>query len=243
MTPMKSSRRRLMRWGIAGMAVLMAIAIAVTIASVTGVAWAATNGSAASHWHVGYYTPDPNGALSNASVPSAANGIARLGFTSQPNTALLVTDNRAKFPDLLGNIAGKSVSASFTVSGLHTGAYFTYHGESSGTVEPVSVRYFFETTSIGGFNETNYWWSNPVSANLNTATGTVTLPTVQLTGKYWSDYYGHFGNDPAYAAGFDAAVSHVTMIGLSFGGGSFFENGIATTDGSGSFTLNTYTVK
>jgi hypothetical protein len=34
----------------------------------------------------------------------------------------------------------------------------------------------------------------------------------------------------------------VTAIGLSFGGGCFFENGVGTTDGSGTFTLNSYTV-
>jgi hypothetical protein len=30
-------------------------------------------------------------------------------------------------------------------------------------------------------------------------------------------------------------------IGLSFGGGCFFENGVGTSDGSGAFTLITYT--
>jgi hypothetical protein len=32
----------------------------------------------------------------------------------------------------------------------------------------------------------------------------------------------------------------VTSIGLSFGGGFSFENGVGTTDGSGTFTLNSY---
>jgi hypothetical protein len=62
-----------------------------------------------------------------------------------------------------------------------------------------------------------------------------------MDGSNWSDFYGHFGNDPAYAAGFNAAVANVTEIGLSFGGGCFFENGVGTTDGSGTFTLNSYT--
>jgi hypothetical protein len=61
-------------------------------------------------------------------------------------------------------------------------------------------------------------------------------------GAVWSDYYGHFGNDPAYAAGFQAALGNVTDIGVSFGGGCFFENGVGTTDGSGAFTINTYAV-
>ena len=102
------------------------------------------------------------------------------------------------------------------------------------------VRYFFETSNAGGFNETHYWWSNPVSTAVS-ANETVALPSVALTGANWSDFYGYFGNDPAYSAGFNAAVTNVTDIGLSFGGGCFFENGVGTSDGSGAFTLNSYT--
>lgn len=38
------------------------------------------------------------------------------------------------------------------------------------------------------------------------------------------------------------AASNVTEIGISFGGGCFFENGVGTTDGSGMFTLTSFTV-
>ena len=58
----------------------------------------------------------------------------------------------------------------------------------------------------------------------------------------WSDYYGNFGKNPTYAAGYQAAVANVTAVGLSFGGGCFFENGIGTADGSGSFQLNAFSV-
>jgi hypothetical protein len=75
-----------------------------------------------------------------------------------------------------------------------------------------NVRFYFQTSNAGGFN-----------------------------GADWSDYYGHFGIGP-YAAGFQAALSNVTDIGLSFGGGCFFENGLGTTDGSGTFTLNNFSV-
>ena len=75
------------------------------------------------------------------------------------------------------------------------------------------------------------------------ADGKVNLDTVSLNGANWSDFYGHFGNDPGYSAGFAAAASDVTMIGLSFGGGCFFENGVGTDDGSGTFTLNSFTTQ
>ena len=233
-----------MRWGIAGATIVAALAVAVTIASVSGRAWAASSGPAASYWHIGYYTPSGR-ALSLASAPAASGSVASLNFTNQDNTALLVTNNAGQFPTLLGNLTGKSVSATFTISGLNADQSFTYYGEgvgACGVSKSVNVRYFFETSSAGGFDETHYWWSNPVAINLNTVNDSATLATVPLTGANWSDFYGHFGNDPAYSAGFDAAVSHVTMIGLSFGGGCFFENGVGTSDGSGTFTLNTFTV-
>lgn len=239
---MATNQRHLVRWGIAGAVVAVALATAVAIATTSGFAWAATGGTPSSNWHIGYYTPSGR-ALSFAVAPAASsNGIASLSFTKEDDTALLVTENKAKFPSLLGDLTGKSVSASFTVSGLNAGQNFTYYGEPDacgGTA--VHVRYFFETSGAGGFNEAHYWWSNPVAIDLNTVSGSATLATVPLTGANWSDYYGHFGNDPTYATGFNAAVSNVTMMGLSFGGGCFFENGVGTTDGSGTFTLNSFT--
>jgi len=236
MTNAKKSPRTLLRLGIAGAVVLMA-ALAVALLSGFGLAWAA---GPASYWHIGYYTPSAR-TLSFAAAPTAASGIASLNFTNQPNTALLVTDNTAKFPTLLGDLTGKSVSASITVSGLTPGSSFIYGGEPSCGVTTSYVRFYFETSNAGGFDETHFWWSNPVHVNLN-SNGTVSLGPVPIAGGNWSDFFGHFGDNPTYAAGFNAAVSNVTKIGLSFGGGCFFENGVGTTDGSGTFTLNTYEV-
>lgn len=234
------------RWSLVGAVIVAAIVAALVIVSTRGLAWAAEGGASSSYWSIGYYTPSGR-ALSNAAAPAAGAGnIASLKFTNQDSTALLVTGNSGRFPGLLGNLTGKSVSASFTVSGLNAGQRFTYYGEPDacgGTA--VHARYFFETSKAGGFAETQYWWSNPVAATLSANGGPVTLATVPLTGANWSDYNGDFGVDGPqgdYAAGFNAAVSNVTRIGLSFGGGCFFENGVGTTDGSGSLTLNTFTV-
>lgn len=237
MTILKKSQRNHLRLGITGTVVMIA---ALAVALLSGSAHAADGGDSASNWHIGYYTASPHGTLSFAAAPIAASGIASLNFTNQSNTALLVTNNKAKFSSLLGDLTGKSVSASFTVSGLSTGNNFMYYGEPSCGGVTAYVRYFFETSNAGGFDETHYWWSNPVSAAL-IANGPVSLASVPLTGNNWSDFYGHFGDDPTYTAGFNAAVSNVTEIGLSFGGGCFFENGVGTTDGSGTFTLNSYT--
>jgi hypothetical protein len=104
------------------------------------------------------------------------------------------------------------------------------------------VRLAFESIPPGSkFAYTNYWWSNPTSAqlanNLNTSLS-VSLGDPSL----WSDWNGQFGNtDVATTDAFIAAASNMTEVGLSFGGGCFFENGVGTTDGSGSFTLTSFT--
>jgi hypothetical protein len=152
---------------------------------------------------------------------------------------LLITNQKAQNPTLLGDLTGKTVTASFTVAGA-TGP-LSYCGEPDACGGTASyVRFYFETTKAGGFDESQYWWSNPVSWPLaNGSSGDI---STTFDGSNWSDFYGHFGNDPAYAAGFAAALSNVTGIGVSFGGGCFFENGVGTSDGSGTFTLNSFSV-
>ena len=209
--------------------------------AVAALAWSSAPALAGgSGWHVGSLTPSGN-TLSFASADRTPDGVATFDFTNQPNTNLLVTD-QGNAP-LLGDDRDKTITAVFTISGA-TGA-FIYNGQPDacdqppGTGPQANTRLFFQTSNAGGFDETHYWWSNPASAVL--ANGTMTV-TATVTGSQWSDFFGHFGNDPKYAAGFDAAASNVTSIGLSFGGGCFFENGVGTTDGSGTFALTKFTV-
>jgi hypothetical protein len=190
-----------------------------------------------SNWKVGYYTPSVIGTLSFASA-DMGTGIATLKFTSQPNTALLVTQSGASKGALLGDLKGKTITSSFDISGA-TGA-FTYFGQ--GTPEnpcgtPASTRFYFQTDNSGGFAFTHFWWSNPTSQVL--ANGRWTL-TAKVEPAGWSDWNGQPG--VTQVPGFMDAASNVTMIGLSFGGGCFFENGVGTTNGNGVLTLDTFSV-
>lgn len=235
---MRPSKRVLVSLAIV-VPTLAALVVALVIGfSATGVR-AASGGSPASDWHIGYFYGNGLGAA-NAAAPSVAGGVASLHFTNLPNTILLVTDNKAKFPTLLGDLTGKSVSASVTVSGLSTSASFGYYGGFCGSSTSY-VRIYFKTSNAGGFQETQYWWSHAAHLDL-TGNETATLTTSFGDAPDWSDVYGHYASDPGYAAGFQAAVSHVTEIGLSFGGGCFYENGVGTSDGSGTFTLNSFAV-
>lgn len=211
---------------------LVALSAAV-VASIGLVGPAEAGGSG---WHLGSVNPSGR-ALSLASADTG-DGIASFDFTGQPNTALLVTDQGSAA--LRGDDRGKTITATAHITGA-TGD-FTYSGEgtpSNPCGSPASTRLFFQTSNAGGFDETHFWWSNPVFMVL--ANGTVTL-TATVNGAEWSDFFGHFGSDPKFSSGFDAAASNVTSIGLSFGGGCFFENGVGTSDGSGTFTLDSFSV-
>jgi hypothetical protein len=205
-------------------------------AVVAGVVTSSSGGPGASGWHVGYYNPSGR-ALSEAEAAPVAGGVAALNFTGQPNTALLITDQGSNKAGLLGNDSGGTITATFTVTGV-TGA-FTYSGEPDGSGAGATVRLYFETKG-GPFAYTNFWWSDTAFQDL-TANGTFTL-TAKLdpTTAAWSDWNGQPSG--ANTTAFENAASDVTGIGLSFGGGYFFENGVGTTDGSGSLQLTSFTV-
>ncbi|MEP6920976.1 MAG: hypothetical protein ABI967_07615 [bacterium] len=161
-------------------------------------------------------------------------------FPDTPDVSGFNTKHPAYNGTLLGDLTGKTVSASITVSGV-TGP-FIYYGQGTASNPcgtPANVRLYFETNS-NELGESQYWWSNPVSYPL--ANGPATL-TSTLNPANWSDRDGHFGTfDAAHTAAFAASVADVQQIGLSFGGGCFFANGVGTSDGSGTFTLTNFIV-
>ncbi len=191
----------------------------------------------ASNWKLGSLTPSQR-TLSFSDAAPAAGGVATFDFTNQPNTNLLVTTHGADKGAILGDLTGKTISATFEIAGAAT---FMYSGEPSCGNTISTLRLFFQTSNAGGFDETHFWWSNPVSYVLTNTSGPTTLTANLGDPSAWSDFFGHFGNDPGFP-GFADAVSNVTTIGLSFGGGCFFENGVGTTDGSGTFTLDSFSV-
>jgi len=212
----------------------LAVALSLAIGFSLGAAPALADSSSPSTWKLGYYTPSGR-ALSMASAPGDG-ALARFDFTSQDNTALLVTTHGTDKGSLLGDLTNDTVSAAFSITGANTA--FTYYHQPSPCGTPASVRFFFTTDNGGGFAFTHYWWSNPVSQQLKNGDFPLTAP---LSGADWSDWNGQVGTGAA-GPGFADAVAHVTMIGLSFGGGCGFENGVGTTDGSGTFTLTGFTV-
>ncbi|MDX6557445.1 MAG: hypothetical protein QOF72_494 [Blastocatellia bacterium] len=175
-----------------------------------------------------------------ARIPYKIPGGIAFDFLNTPDTALLGTSHASYKGDLLGDMTGKTISAMVGVT-VTPGTVFTYYGEPDGCGTPASVRFYFQTDTSGKFDETDYWWSNPVSINLQTLEAgqpaSFPLSAPISDPSMWSDYYGHFGSSPAYTAAFQRAVQDVQFIGLSFGGGCGFENGVGVATGGGNFRL------
>ncbi len=149
---------------------------------------------------------------------------------------------------LLGNLRGSTgLTATFSLSdtALPPGTSFlppeivgeTYSGE-------VGSNAGLRLTFMGGYLSDgvtpNEWWSNPTSAQVTSMNNgqDVTL-TVSFDPSQWSNYYGSMGNSAEAAGQFDAALSDVTRLGISFGSGYFFSDGFAfDTGGSAAIELD-----
>jgi hypothetical protein len=140
---------------------------ALIIAIATSFSSLAVADSSAPKWKVWTYNRS-NQAFSGSVPKFVANGIATFPFPATPDTALLVTDHGSYKGVLLGNLTGKTLSA--TVS--DSGGEFTYYGQPDACNRPADVRLYFQTKSKGSFAYTDYWWSNPVSRPLGSNTPT-----------------------------------------------------------------------
>ena len=170
-----------------------------------------------------------------ARVPNRVPGGIAFDFLYTPDTALLGTSHPSYNGDLLGDMTGKALSAKVGITVTSGTPVFTYYGQPDACGRPANVRFYFRTDTGGKFEETDYWWSNPMSVDLQVLTASdQTLVANFSNPAEWSNYYGHFGNDPLYAAAFAEAIADVQFVGVSFGGGCFFENGVGIQPGTGS---------
>jgi hypothetical protein len=203
------------------------------VALVSSTAFAAPK--ALSLWSV--YNINAAGTAYVPTKPATFTNPTGIGFNFQstPVTGLLTT---TKDKSLLGNLTGKTITATFTITG--TNPTFIYGGEPDGSGAGATARLYF-VSNAKAFSPANYWWSNPTSYTFvdGTTSDTITL-SVALDPALWSDYNGQYGS--AVPVDFAAAVAKVGEIGLSFGGGYFFANGVGVSAGSASFILTSYSV-
>jgi hypothetical protein len=147
-------------------------------------------------------------------------------------------------------------------------------GAGAGSNCPGTVRLYFASNlpqagmdSCLGFNgnsgnmivanEFDYWWSNPIAPvsaqpgipgsyyQFSTigggSNGVITLQ-VSLDPLNWTDLCGHRGD--FVLSSFMASISNIKDVGLSFGSGFFFENGVGVdgNTGTATFQLTSYTI-
>jgi hypothetical protein len=176
-----------------------------------------------------------------ASTKSATTtGGAGVSFSTDPASYVdLLTTTQDK--SLLGDLTGKSITATFTVT-ASTEAVYAYDLSGGNTCTPAVafVRPYFKSNLKGAFAVTNYWWANATHYTfVDSATAMITVTVPVATGN-WSDYIGEA--DSTVSGAFAQAITNVGQIGLSFGGGCFFANGVGLSAGSASFLLTSYSI-
>ncbi len=140
------------------------------------------------------------------------------------------------------NLSNATVVATFTVE-ADPGTEFRYGGEGNWNIGPMpaSARFFF--SAVAGYNNagtgsTNYWFnSNWVEVTNGTATLIATFNPAD-----WTDAGGCNECPPIAEANFWYAVANVREVGIAYGGGDFYDIGIATSNGSASFSLDYFGV-
>jgi len=194
-------------------------------------------------WTVYDYNPSGQAIAprkSAASMPASTSGdTTTFVFRPEIFTALLTTTERS----LTGDLSMKMLSATVSVSGNATGT-FSYQPFGCGPGVPGFVRLYFTSAKSSGSSDpapgtpvkggmppagfyTQFWWSNPVHVDLlNGTQGPITMTARMANPAEWSDWDGKSGADPFVTEQFVTATQNVKSVGLSFGGGCFFENGV-----------------
>jgi hypothetical protein len=158
-------------------------------------------------------------------------------FKLNTYTALLTTRDNS----LTGDLSSKTLNVSVSVSGSTTGTFKYQNGD--GCAYPANVRFYFTSPKASGTTGTDttgfytrFWWSNPANVQLLTENqGPTPISAIVADPNEWSDWNGKRGSDPEVTEAFQVAIRNVQTVGLSFGGGCFFENGVTTSDGMGTF--------
>jgi len=201
--------------------------VALMVAAMATIGFGSVAFASPSAWTEYIYDSSGN-ALKGVALPDSSGGSASFNFASGVYTALLTTSDKS----LTGDLTGMTLNDTVTVSGV-TGTFVDQNGDGCATAP--SVRLYFNSGGTGeggqrGFY-TTFWWSNPVSYQLANGTGTMNVSLGDPS--QWSDWNGT--NGATVPDAFNTAVTKVHSVGLSFGGGCFFENGVTTDDGTGTF--------
>lgn len=179
-------------------------------------------------------TTNATGTLASFSFPQTGNNVAYPAFLTT------TTDT-----NLLGNLTGKTISGTIRLD-VTSNPQFRYGGQGQWNLgsAPANTRLFISTSSAPYSNSgykacpSCYWFNAAVSVQIKATTGTATLQDT-LDPSRWSNANGQLGS--SVPSEFTNAIANVRQIGLSYGGGSFYDVGIAITNGTGIATFQLLT--
>lgn len=221
----------------------------------TGVAYADNNSQpnmVGSQWAVYEQVTLPNGGLNF--YPAAHATTIQTG-----GVEFLMPDATAASPiyvnyllDTYTTSLTETNSITATINVVASSPSTTFVGNPDGNNPTVSyVRLFIQSNlpndqsaEICGINANmnNYWWSDTASYTFTSGSSpeTVTL-TASLNGA-WSNICGQ--TSASNAAAFSSAIASIKYIGLSYGSGFYFANGMGVdgTTGTATFQLISYTI-
>ncbi len=208
-----------------------------------GMAAADTTLAMAGKWRVAQY--DESGEFGVSKAMPLAAGAVGFPFLDRPDTSYLITNHAAYRDRLLGDLSGATLVARVAVS-VTPGTEFQYWGEPDGSGRAANVRLYFETDTLLGTPQpapstqgfSSFWWSHPVSVDLaDLVDGEATLSVPLEPGLWWDCENMAGDSDAEHVDSFERAVADIDRIGLSFGGGRYFHNGLGVRPGTGSGTF------
>jgi len=219
-----------------GLTNLLAEVQAVNTAGTLSCSVATDPPSESAKWTVYDYNPSNHAIAprnSPNSLPATTTGsTTTFRFKDGIYTALLTTIDKS----LVGDLSATTLSDTVTLNGPASG-FNSQNGGGCGAPE-ATARFYFTAPSASGTSVgsprgfyTQFWWSNPVSVQLVTGNqGPVTITADMRNAIEWSDWNGQSGTNPAVTEAFIEATHKVQAVGLSFGGGCFFENGVTAVN-------------
>jgi|SRR6266571_3289801 len=91
-------------------------------------------------------------------------------------------------------------------------------------------------------NVNNYWWADAAFYTFVPGSTATTITLTAPLGGAWSNICGQ--PSTLNPAAFDSAIASIKFVGLSFGSGFFFANGVGVdgSTGTATFQLITYTI-
>lgn len=150
-----------------------------------------------------------------------------------------------------GNIAGKTMTATFTVEAVSGDDPFYVWGGYNIPGQDYGVRaeagLYFSTDT--GFprngapplsEQDNYWYTPFDRVLVDDLLGTVTL-SVSIQPENWSNAYGGFGSDRV--TGFMNAAQNPKVAGIALASEHFYDIGVATTNGTSILHLHSFTIQ